>query len=281
MNHTPSEAPAASTLQWFGRTDRGKTRPNNEDAFLGIQFNAQEVHRLGKYGDAALAGVNLAFAVCDGMGGAKAGEFASRIAVDKTMQFLPRSFAKAAEASPEPGQEALTALYTQVHHALIHLGSSYPECQGMETTLSLCWFAPGRMFFAHIGDSRIYHLSAANGSFQQLSHDDTYIGWMRRQGHINEREARAHPRRKVLQKALGGDHQFIAPQVGAVAYGAGDIFLLCTDGVVEGLFDSHLADILRANGSPGSTGNPANVLVDEAVHRDGGDNATALVIQAG
>jgi protein phosphatase len=280
MNTTPNEAPAVSHLHWFGRTDRGKTRPNNEDAFLGIQFDAQEVQRLGKYGEAAIAGVNLAFAVCDGMGGALAGEFASRIAVEKITAFLPRSFAKGKQESPVGGLDALTALYTQIHHSLVHLGSSYPECQGMETTLSLCWFTPGRMFFAHIGDSRIYHLPAGDGSLQQLSHDDTYVGWMRRQGHINEREARQHPRRKVLQKALGGDHQFIAPQVGVADYGRGDIFLLCSDGVVEGLFDSHLAEVLRANGSPGSTGNPANVLVDEAVQRDGRDNSTALVIQA-
>lgn len=279
MNNTPPEVPAASELHWFGRTDRGKTRPNNEDAFLGIQFDAQEVHRLGKYGEAPIAGVNLAFAVCDGMGGALAGEFASRIAVDKITAFLPRSFAKAAQESPVGGLDALTALYTQIHHSLVHLGSSYPECQGMETTLSLCWFTPGRMFFAHIGDSRIYHLPAG-GNLHQLSHDDTYVGWMRRQGQINEREARQHPRRKVLQKALGGDHQFISPQVGVVAYGLGDIFLLCSDGVVEGLFDSHLTDVLRANSTAGAVGNPANILVDDAVQRDGTDNSTALVIQA-
>lgn len=280
MNDTPPAAPAAQ-LKWFGRTDRGKTRPNNEDAFLGIQFDGRELYRLGKYGDTAMAGVNLAFAVCDGMGGAKAGEFASRVAVDKITAILPRSFLSSGNEMEAKGEAALTGLFTQVHEALKKVGDSYPECKGMETTLSICWFTPERMFFAHIGDSRIYHLPAKASAIQQLTQDDTHVGWLRRQGQINEREARAHPRRKVLQKALGGDHQFIAPQVGAVGYGPGDIFLLCTDGVVEGLYDSHLADVLRVNSAVGAESNPANILVDDAVQKDGHDNSTALVIQVG
>ena len=84
----------------------------------------------------------------------------------------------------------------------------------METTLSLCWFTPGRMYFGHIGDSRIYYLPAQTGAIRQLSHDDTHVGWLLRKGKINERQARAHPRRNLLQKALGGGNQFVTPQVG-------------------------------------------------------------------
>src|SRR5258707_6266286 len=87
---------AAKHLQWFGRTDRGKVRPNNEDAFLGLQFDAREVHHLGKYGEASTRTTDLAFAVSDGMGGAKAGEIASRITLDKITTLLPRSFQQSA-----------------------------------------------------------------------------------------------------------------------------------------------------------------------------------------
>ena len=86
----------------------------------------------------------------------------------------------------------------------------------MEATLSLCWFTPGWMYFGHIGDSRIYYLSARDDGIRQLSHDDTHVGWLFRNGKINEREARNHPRRNVLQKALGGGNQFVDPQVGVV-----------------------------------------------------------------
>ncbi len=69
-----------------------------------------------------------------------------------------------------------------------------------------------------------------------------------RNGKINEREARTHPRRNVLQKALGGGNQFVDPQVGAVGYERGDIFLLCTDGLIDGLSDAQLVELLRADG---------------------------------
>jgi protein phosphatase len=100
-----------------------------------------------------------------------------------------------------------------------------------------------------------------------------------RNGQINEREARTHPRRNVLQKALGGDNQFVDPQLGAVAHEVGDIFLLCTDGLVEGLYDAHLVEILRPPEPAGAGVNPARRLVEEALRKDGRDNTTALVVQ--
>ena len=86
----------------------------------------------------------------------------------------------------------------------------------MGATLSLAWFTPGWMYFAHIGDSRIYYRSGREGTLRQITHDDTYVGWLFRKGEINEREARTHPRRNVLQRALGAGNQFVEPQVGAV-----------------------------------------------------------------
>jgi protein phosphatase len=149
----------------------------------------------------------------------------------------------------------------------------------METTLSLCWFRPGWMYFGHIGDSRIYYLPAREGGIRQLSQDDTHVDWLLRNGKITESEARRHPRRNVLQKALGGGHQFVNPQFGAVAYEPGDIFLLCTDGLVEGLYDHHLLELLRSPGSSGASASPADRLVEESLDKDGRDNTTALVIQ--
>ena len=271
-----SEASAQVVLRWFGWTDRGKVRANNEDAFLGLQFDAHHVHLLGKVGEDSMKNMDFAFAVSDGMGGAKAGEYASRTAVERITKLLPRAFQQSAIGMTSDFEDVLAELFDQIHRALVYHGTSYAECSGMETTLSLSWFTPGWMYFGHIGDSRIYYLPARGGGIKQLSHDDTHVGWLFRNGKINEREARSHPRRNVLQKALGGSNQFVDPQVGAVGYEPGDIFLLCTDGLVEGLYDSQLVELLR---STSSKDNPARGLVEASVANDGRDNTTALVIE--
>jgi protein phosphatase len=251
-------------------------RPNNEDAFLGVRFDAHEVQHLGKIGEASTATMDFAFAVSDGMGGAKAGEFASRIAVEKITSLLPRSFQQSAVGLEAGFADVLEELFDQVHRALVYVGESYEECQGMGATLSLCWFTPGWMYFGHIGDSRIYRLSARETAIKQLSQDDTHVGWLFRQGKLNEREARSHPRRNALQKALGSTNQFVDPQVGAVAYESGDLFLLCTDGLIEGLYDYQLVELLR---EPQSDNSLAHRLVSEALERGCRDNVTALVIE--
>jgi protein phosphatase len=216
-------------LQWFGQTDRGKIRKNNEDSFLGLQFDARETNYLGKIGDASIGHYDYVFAVSDGMGGAKSGEFASRLTVETITRLLPRSYRQAALGLEVGVEDVLIELFDQIHRALMRY-ASYDECSGMGATLSLAWFTPQRMFFGHIGDSRIYHLPAAGG-IQQLTHDDTHVGWLFRTGKINEREARMHPRRNVLQRALGAGHQFVEPQLGAVELKVGDRFLLCSDGL--------------------------------------------------
>lgn len=267
----------APHLIWHGWTDRGKVRANNEDSFLGLQFDAQEVQLLGRLGEGSLESVDRAFAVCDGMGGAKAGEIASRIAVEQITKLLPRSFQQKAQGLEAGVFDVLGELFVKIHKAIVYLGDSYDECSGMETTLSLCWFTPDWLYYAHVGDSRIYHLPHGTEELRQLSHDDTHVGWLLRNGKISEREARSHPRRNVLQKALGGGNQFVDPQVGRIDHRSGDIFLLCSDGLSEGLYAHQIVDLLRA-GNP-KYANPAKALVEASVDRDGRDNTTAVVVR--
>ncbi|HTV76359.1 MAG TPA: protein phosphatase 2C domain-containing protein, partial [Candidatus Baltobacteraceae bacterium] len=262
------------SLKWSGWTNRGKVRPNNEDSFLGLQFDAKEVFRLGKSGEASQEKMDYVFAVSDGMGGAQAGEFASSIAVEKITTLLPRAFQHSALGLQPGFSDVLAELFDQIHRSLVFVGGSYEETEGMQTTLSLCWLTPGWMYFGHIGDSRIYHLPKRKKTIKQLTHDDTHVGWLLRTGQINEREARMHPRRNFLQKALGGGNQFVDPQVGAIACGRGDIFLLCTDGLVDGLYDSQLAELLREFQSSKKS-NLAQLLVETSVNNSGRDNTTA------
>ena len=266
-------------LRWHGHTDRGRVRPNNEDAFLCLQFDAQEVRYLGKIGDADTTGCDHVFAVSDGMGGMAAGEFASRITVEKVTRLMPGVFQQAASGLETGYAEVLELLFAQIHRALTFVGYSYEETAGMGATLSLCWFKSGWMYFAHIGDSRIYHLPGRAGGIRQITDDDTYVGWLYRQGKLNEREARTHPRRNILQKALGAGNQFVHPQVGAVPCEPGDRFLLCTDGLVDGLFDQQLLDFATPEQTDHGPRNAAHHLVAAAVERSGRDNTTALLVE--
>lgn len=277
----PQPAPSAFSppgLQWSGMTHRGRIRPNNEDVFLALTFDGHDLRYLGKTGQASLAGTDFVFAVSDGMGGAKSGEFASRIAVDRITRLMPRGFRLSASGLASGFSDILMELFSAIHMDLLKLGQSYEECAGMGATLSLAWFTPEWMYFGHIGDSRIYYLPV-EGGLTQLTHDHSHAGWLRRKGRLNERELRTHPARNALQQALGAGHQFIEPHIGAVGHRPGDRFLLCSDGLVEGLWDRQLQEIVRTP-SPARAGQtPAQQLVEEAIENSGRDNTTAVVVE--
>lgn len=276
----PSPVPAPLGIRWSGMTHVGKVRSNNEDAFLALTFDAHEVRYLGKVGHASLSGADFLFAVSDGMGGAQSGEFASRSTVDRVTRLMPRTFRLAAAGVTTGFTDLLTELVLSIHHDLVHLGQAYEECAGMGATLSLGWLTPQWLYFAHLGDSRIYYLPA-EGGLTQLTHDHTHIGWLRRQGKLNEREARTHPRRTSLQQALGAGHQFVDPHIGAVAYHPGDRFLFCTDGLIDGLWDRQLEEFIRTPPAERATQSLAQVLVEESLARSGRDNTTAVVVEIG
>jgi protein phosphatase len=267
----------AHAIRWSGLTDVGRFRKNNEDAFLALALNGEGVRRLGKYGEAGLAENDYIFAVSDGMGGANAGEFASQIAVDKITHLLPQTFRAAAVGMDVGFQDILGELFDQIHQELTHMGFCYEELRGMGATLSLCWVRPGWVYFAHVGDSRIYHLPASGG-IQQVSHDHTHVGWLQRQGKLREMQARTHSGRNALQQVLGGKNQNLSPQFGAIGYEAGDAFLICSDGLVEGLWDSGMKRLIR-NPPANAPADVAQRLVAEAVQTDGKDNTTALVFE--
>lgn len=256
----------------------GRVRKNNEDTFLALTFDGHELRYLGKTGEASLAGCDFVFAVSDGMGGAKSGEFASRIAIDRISRLLPRGFRLSAAGLASGFQDLLAELFSSIHAELLQLGRSYEECSGMGATLTLGWLTPEWLYFAHLGDSRLYYLPAGGG-LRQLSHDHTYAGWLRRKGELNERQAREHPMRHSLSQALGAGNQFIDPHIGAVGHRPGDRFLICSDGLIDGLWDHQIENLIRT--PPPQRGNfsPAQLLVEDAVQASGRDNTTALVLE--
>jgi serine/threonine protein phosphatase PrpC len=282
-SHLPTVLPGsvpAPVVHWSGLTHVGRVRKNNEDVFLALAVDGREVRYLGKTGHASLGVADFVFAVSDGMGGAKSGEFASRIAVDRITRLFPRAFRLAAAGMGAGFTDLLTELITSIHNDLLKLSYSYEECAGMGATLSLCWLTPQWLYFCHLGDSRIYYLPH-DGPMVQVTHDHSHVGWLRRKGQINEREARTHPRRNALQQALGAGHQFIDPHIGAVGHRVGDRFLICSDGLIDGMWDRQLEETLRTPPAAGDTRSPAQRLVEEAVQNSGRDNTTALVVELG
>jgi len=265
-------------FKWSGQTHVGRVRKNNEDAFLALRIDSQEVRYLGKIGEGRSDTCDYLFAVSDGMGGEKSGEFASKIAVEKITRMMPRHFSHRASGLPSGFSDILPELFNQIHSELTRLGQCYEECRNMGATLSLGWFVPGWMYFGHIGDSRIYYLPAGGG-MTQITHDDSHVGWLRRKGEINEREQRMHPRKNVLSKALGAGHRYVDPQVGAVGCQAGDRFLFCTDGLNDGLWDRALQDLIREPKLALMELPAAQRLVQEAVQESGKDNVTAVVVE--
>lgn len=264
-------------VKWSGETDVGRFRKNNEDAFLALAMNNENVRRLGKYGKAELQTNDFVFAVSDGMGGANAGDFASRVTVDKITRLLPKSFRNAASGIQIGFRDILEQLFHEIHMELSQMGQSYEELRGMGATLSLCWVRPEWGYFGHVGDSRIYYLPKDKG-INQVSHDHTHVGWLYRNGQLTEHQARTHSGRNALQQVLGGKNQNLQPQFGAIGYEPGDRFLICSDGLVEGLFNSGMERIIR-NTDADSEQTLAEKLVKEAVQADGKDNTTALIFE--
>ena len=176
-----AERAASPDVRWSGLTHIGRVRPNNEDVFLALAVDGHEVRYLGKTGRASLGASDFVFAVSDGMGGAKSGEFASRITVDRVTRLFPRAFRLSAAGMGMGFADVLGELINQIHDDLSRLGRSYEECAGMGATLSLAWVTPEWLYFAHLGDSRIYYLPL-DGTLTQVTHDHSHVGWLRRNG---------------------------------------------------------------------------------------------------
>lgn len=264
-------------LEWSSWSEKGPCRGTNEDSWLGLALDEKEVWRLGSRGNASTEECDLLFAVGDGMGGARSGEFASRIAVEKITRVLPPLISRRGKGGTVAHAAAFGLLYTEINKALRYLGESYEECRDMGTTLSVCWFSGDSLHFAHVGDTRIHHLPA-EGGIRQLTADDTHVGWLLRTGRINEREARMHPAKNRLQKALGAGNQFVDPQVGTVPCLKGDRFLICSDGLSDAMANDRIPGVL-ADCPEGTS--PAEHLVLEALSLSGRDNTTAVLLSVG
>lgn len=156
------------------------------------------------------------------------------------------------------------------NHEILATVAENPDCQGMGTTATVLHLEEGQAFWAHVGDSRLYLLRS--GQLMQITRDHSYVEDLVEHGEITEAEARNHPQKNMLTRAVGVEEE-LEVDSGSFAVAAGDVLLLATDGLMNMVPEDEIAAILSRNDE-----DPAKSLVAAALHYGGRDNVTAVVV---
>jgi serine/threonine protein phosphatase PrpC len=232
-------------------TDRGRKRPSNEDAF----------------GFSVEAGV---YVVCDGMGGAAAGEVASSLAVDEVLRLLKGRAQEGDGQLPGAAENAVTA----ANEAIFSRAQRNQRLNGMGTTLVVMTTQEQHVWILNIGDSRCYLMR--NGKLEQLTQDHSLVEEQVRLGRMTPREAMHSPLKNVITRALGTQSQ-VTPDIFQLEAEPGDLFMLCSDGLTRELPDSAIQTLLSYDLPLESL---SAGLVEAAKKAGGHDNITCLLVRA-
>ena len=237
-------------MKVFGITDRGSVRRQNQDAF-----------------DYRVADGAAFAVVCDGMGGAKAGNIASSMAVTACMQTLERPFDDPAVMMSDAAYAANETIYDRAMHD--------PDCDGMGTTLVAAFLEPdGYTSILNVGDSRAYHVTPH--AIRQITRDHSLVEDLVEAGKITREQARTHPNKNIITRALGTESEVPADLFDANLR-PGEMILLCTDGLTNVLTDREiLHEIHRAEGDLEGC---CRQLVTMTLDRGAPDNVTAVLMR--
>ena len=234
---------ALRIVEQAGRTDVGRQRTANEDSLVVSP---------------------PLFAVADGMGGAKAGEVASAVAVEAVESW---------RESPEPAEAQLAGIVRNANRRIYDLAVADESRRGMGTTLTLAKVHGDEVSLAHVGDSRAYRMR--DGELSQLTRDHSLVAELERSGQITAEAAEHHPQRSIITRALGPE-----PDVEVDTYTLtgrdGDVFLICSDGLTSMISDDEVTSILR---SSASLDDAADALVRAANQSGGKDNITVILFR--
>jgi protein phosphatase len=229
--------------QYFQKSDPGRQRRSNEDNL----FARPPV-----------------FAVADGMGGARAGEVASKMVVEALEDGLPDG------GTPE---ERLAGRIREANERIHELAQSDPARAGMGTTMTAAYVGDDEVSIAHVGDSRAYRLR--DGELEQMTRDHSLVGELVRRGKLTEAEAEEHPQRSVITRALGPEAA-VDVDTWTFRAQAGDVFLLCSDGLTSMVDEARIVELLRDGPDLQRAG---QALIDEANRRGGRDNITVVLFR--
>jgi len=239
-------------LKAFSITDIGEKRRINQD------YVFCELNPIGNL-------PNL-FIVADGMGGHKAGDYASRFCVE----FFTQHIRNSSQTSPIALiEEAINA----TNEAVYKMSKEQVEFEGMGTTFVVATIFKNEMYVANIGDSRLYVIDS---QIRQITEDHSLVQAMVNTGELNRDEARAHPNKNIITRALGVN-EIAQPDFFEVELSRGDIVLMCSDGLTNMLEDENIERIIRKNVNDPKTA--AETLVKQANENGGKDNIAVIVIK--
>lgn len=239
-------------MQIFSKTDRGRVRTDNQDAYFA-----------GKITDDAVFAV-----VCDGMGGANAGNVASELAVRHISEYVIRSYRDGMDMTDTV--KTLKNAIVSANISLYDKAVNNAELAGMGTTAVAAFVKDGKAVIAHVGDSRIY---LVNGEIKQLTRDHSVVQSLIESGKITPEDAKVHPRKNVITRALGAEEN-VAVDSDCLNLSNGDTLLLCSDGLTNFLDDKDILTVFQNN----DISAVAERLVEEANKNGGGDNITVVTV---
>lgn len=236
-------------MKAFAKTDIGSKRSMNQDFLYCNEKSVGSFQNL--------------FIVADGMGGHKAGDHASKLCVEQMVDAISKS----AHKTPVSIFEEAVA---QANEAIYNEATRNVEFEGMGTTMVACTVQNDTMYVANIGDSRLYLLRE---KIQQITDDHSLVEELVKQGNLTESEARVHPQKNIITRALGTDERVSADYF-EINIKKGDIILLCSDGLSNMVDDDDMEYIIHHSDSIEKAG---IMLIDKANQNGGDDNITAVL----
>lgn len=244
-------------MKLCGMTDVGRVRRDNQDSYAFRQLTD----------DTAV------LVVCDGMGGAQSGSVASAVAVESFSAAVEELCAGGMPRESEGRELILIRAANAANRRVYDMAQQNIECQGMGTTLVGALLLPGEAYIANVGDSRCYLLR--DGGARQLTTDHSYVQVLVNRGEITPEEARRHPRRNVITRAVGVDSE-VGCDLLRLDTRPGDRLLLCSDGLTNVLDDAELAALSAAEADPERC---ARALLEMTLERGAPDNVTVVLAE--
>ncbi|MDP0489546.1 MAG: protein phosphatase 2C domain-containing protein [Verrucomicrobiota bacterium JB023] len=259
-------------ISWAAASRKGTLHAANDDFWLALSLDPDGSTNFPTEGEVILDPEHLILAVSDGIGGQAAGELASRLIMSWIRKHASQLHATA--ENDELFAKRLTALMEEAHEGLNNIAASQPESlRGMGATLTLAYLLPGKIHYAHIGDSRLY--LADGDEVTQLTEDHCDAWQAFKKGKISELTYRQHPRRSALYDAMGGGHPRIRPQIGTAPLPSEARLLICSDGIVNGLWERHIAEALRTPAS--DIREIRDTTLNRAYQNSGTDDTTLIL----
>ncbi len=255
-------------VEVFARTETGCARERNEDAFLVLSLASRRAGQLPEQRVAELAPPGVILAVCDGMGGAAAGDVASQLATRALEEVALRA---GSVHDPQQAASVLVEGVQAANRAILQHITQHPRSRGMGTTMTAAALFGPTAVLAHVGDSRGYVLRGR--SMTQVTSDHSVVGQLVASGELTPEQARTYDKRNVLLQAVGVQPS-VRPEVVEVDLLAGDQLILCSDGLTGVVEDGRIADLVTRMNDPMRA---ARALTEAACTQGAPDNVTVVV----